>query len=47
MTLIFCNDTEFAKPRIKEGWDVVAIGTDTGWLTAGAASALAAVGSSS
>ena len=47
MTLIFCNDADFAKPRIKEGWDVVAIGTDTGWLSAGAATTLAAVESSS
>ncbi|MDJ0514416.1 MAG: aldolase/citrate lyase family protein [Methyloceanibacter sp.] len=47
MTLIFCNDIEFAKPRIKEGWDVVAIGTDTGWLAAAAASTLAEAESSS
>jgi 4-hydroxy-2-oxoheptanedioate aldolase len=37
MTLIFANDVAFAKPRIAEGWDVVAIGTDTGWFSAAAA----------
>ena len=47
MTLIFCNDPAFAKPRIKEGWDVVAIGTDAGWLASAAAATLAAVESSS
>lgn len=47
MTLIFCNDIDFAKPRIKEGWDVVTIGTDAGWLSAAAAGTLVAVESSS
>jgi 4-hydroxy-2-oxoheptanedioate aldolase len=47
MTLIFCNDIDFAKPRLKEGWDVVAIGTDAGWLASAAAATLAAVESSS
>lgn len=43
MTLIFCNDAAFARPRMKEGWDVVAVGTDTGWLSAGATAALQSV----
>jgi hypothetical protein len=47
MTLIFCNDIDFAKPRLKEGWDVVAIGTDASWLASAAAATLAAVESSS
>ncbi|MEM7192698.1 MAG: aldolase/citrate lyase family protein, partial [Pseudomonadota bacterium] len=47
MTLIFCNDLDFARPRIKEGWDVITIGTDAGWLSAGAAATLAAVESPS
>jgi 4-hydroxy-2-oxoheptanedioate aldolase len=47
MTLIFCNDADFAKPRLKEGWDAVAIGTDAGWLAAGAATTLAEVESTS
>lgn len=47
MTLIFCNDIDFARPRIKEGWDVVAVGTDTGWLASAAAATLAAVESTS
>jgi 4-hydroxy-2-oxoheptanedioate aldolase len=47
MTLVFCNDIDFAKPRIEEGWDVVAIGTDTGWLASAAAATLAAVESTS
>jgi len=47
MTLIFCNDVAFAKPRMKEGWDVVAVGTDTGWLSAAAAATRAAFDSKS
>ena len=43
MTLIFANDVAFAKPRIAEGWDVVAVGTDTGWLGAAAAATKAEV----
>jgi len=43
MTLIFCNDVDFAKPRIEEGWDVVAVGTDTGWLSSGAAATKEAI----
>jgi 4-hydroxy-2-oxoheptanedioate aldolase len=47
MTLIFANDEDFAKPRVAEGWDVVAIGTDAGWFSAAAAATRAAVESSS
>jgi len=43
MTLIFANDTAFAKPRVAEGWDIVAIGTDAGWFAAAAAATKAAV----
>ena len=32
MALIFANDADFAKPRVVEGWDVVAVGTDAGWF---------------
>lgn len=45
MTLIFANDVDFAKPRIEEGWDVVAVGTDTGWLAGAAAATKDAVSS--
>lgn len=37
MTLIFANDVAFAKPRVAEGWDILAIGTDAGWLSSAAA----------
>jgi 4-hydroxy-2-oxoheptanedioate aldolase len=37
MALIFANDTPFAKPLIKAGWDVVAVGTDAGWFAKAAA----------
>ncbi len=37
MSLIFANTVEFAKPAIAAGWDVVAIGTDAGWLATAAA----------
>lgn len=37
MTLIFANDIEFAKPRLEEGWTIVAIGTDAGWFAKAAA----------
>jgi len=43
MTLIFANDTAFAKPRVAEGWDIVAVGTDAGWFAAAAAATKAAV----
>jgi 4-hydroxy-2-oxoheptanedioate aldolase len=47
MTLMFANDVDFARPRIAEGWDIVAVGTDTGWFSAAAAATKAAVESSS
>jgi hypothetical protein len=31
--LIFANDADYAKPRLAEGWDVVAVGTDAGWFS--------------
>jgi 4-hydroxy-2-oxoheptanedioate aldolase len=39
MALIFANDIGFAKPRIEEGWDVVAVGTDAGWFGKGSRNA--------
>jgi len=47
MTLIFANDVAFAKPRVVEGWDVVAVGTDAGWFSGAAAATLAAAESKS
>jgi 4-hydroxy-2-oxoheptanedioate aldolase len=47
MTLIFANDVDFARARIAEGWDIVAVGTDAGWFSAAAAATKAAVESSS
>lgn len=47
MTLIFANDVAFAKPRMAEGWNVVAIGTDIGWFSEAAAATRAAVDSKS
>jgi len=32
MGLIFANDTEYAKPLVAAGWDIVAPGTDAGWF---------------
>ena len=37
MSLIFANDMDFAKQRIAEGWDIVAVGTDAGWFGKAAA----------
>jgi 4-hydroxy-2-oxoheptanedioate aldolase len=42
MTLIFANDVAFAKPRVAEGWDIVAVGTDAGWFSGAAAATRAA-----
>jgi 4-hydroxy-2-oxoheptanedioate aldolase len=47
MTLIFANDVAFAKPRFKEGWNVVAVGTDAGWFSGAAAATRAEVESAS
>ena len=44
MTLIFCNDLDFARPRLAEGWTVAAIGTDVGWFSKGAAEVRRAAG---
>jgi 4-hydroxy-2-oxoheptanedioate aldolase len=33
IALIFANDADYAKPRLAEGWDVVAVGTDAGWFS--------------
>jgi 4-hydroxy-2-oxoheptanedioate aldolase len=40
MSLIFANDIDFAKPRVEEGWDIVAVGTDAGWFGKAAAAIL-------
>jgi 4-hydroxy-2-oxoheptanedioate aldolase len=47
MTLIFANDVAFAKPRVAEGWDIVAVGTDAGWFSGAAAATRAAAESKS
>ncbi|MGH6864926.1 MAG: aldolase/citrate lyase family protein, partial [Methyloceanibacter sp.] len=44
ITLIFANDLDFAKPRVAQGWDVVAVGTDAGWFAAAAATTRREVG---
>jgi 4-hydroxy-2-oxoheptanedioate aldolase len=44
MTLIFCNDLDFARPRFEEGWTVAAIGTDAGWFSKAAAEMRRAAG---
>jgi 4-hydroxy-2-oxoheptanedioate aldolase len=41
MTFVFANDMEFAKPLIRTGWDVVAIGTDMSWFSAAATDTIA------
>jgi 4-hydroxy-2-oxoheptanedioate aldolase len=45
--LIFANDVDYAKPRVKEGWDIVAVGTDAGWFSKAAAAAKEAATSNS
>ena len=32
IALVFANDADFAKPRVVEGWDVLAVDTDAGWF---------------
>lgn len=44
IALIFANDIDYAKPLIKDGWDVVAVGTDAGWFSKAAAEARLAAG---
>jgi 2-keto-3-deoxy-L-rhamnonate aldolase RhmA len=41
IAFIFANDADYAKPRVAEGWDMVAVGTDAGWFAKGAAEARA------
>lgn len=36
LTWIFCNDTSYAETVRPLGWDIMTIGTDSGWLMAGA-----------
>lgn len=45
IALIFANDVEYAKPLVKAGWDVVAVGTDAGWFAKAAAEARRAAAS--
>jgi len=47
MTLIFANDLSFGRPRVTEGWDVVAVGTDLGWFAEAAAATRGAIESAS
>ena len=35
--MIFANDVDYARARVAEGWDVVAVGTEAGWLSQAAA----------
>ena len=42
IAFVFANDAEYAKPRLKEGWNMVAVGTDAGLFSKGAAEARAA-----
>jgi hypothetical protein len=41
ISFVFANDAEYAKARLSEGWDMVAVGTDAGWFAKGAAEARA------
>jgi 4-hydroxy-2-oxoheptanedioate aldolase len=34
MSFVFANDTAYAAPLIKAGWNLVAIGTDASWFSA-------------
>ncbi len=36
VTAIFANGPEFAKRMMETGWQVISVGTDTGWLAAAA-----------
>jgi 4-hydroxy-2-oxoheptanedioate aldolase len=40
MAFVFANDAEYARPLIKAGWDLIAIGTDANWFLAAATKAL-------
>jgi 4-hydroxy-2-oxoheptanedioate aldolase len=33
ISMIFANDVDDAKPRVKDGWDIVAAGTDAAWFS--------------
>lgn len=37
ISLVFANDVAYAKPLVKAGWNVVAVGTDAGWFSKAAA----------
>lgn len=41
---VFANDADYARDRVAEGWDIVTVGTDTGWLTSGGAAMKTAAG---
>lgn len=34
LSAIFANDVEYAQPLVKSGWDLIAVGTDAGLLSA-------------
>lgn len=36
MAFVFANNVDYARPLIKAGWNVVAIGTDASWFSAAA-----------
>ena len=39
MSMIFANDTEYARPLIAAGWQIIAIANDTRWIGAAASAA--------
>jgi 4-hydroxy-2-oxoheptanedioate aldolase len=43
MSFVFANDIDYAKPLLKGGWDVLAIGTDASWFSAAAAEVLSSL----
>lgn len=40
---VFANDIEFAKPLIEKGWDIVAVGTESGMLNTALSSTMNSV----
>jgi 4-hydroxy-2-oxoheptanedioate aldolase len=39
IAIIYANDTDYAKPLIAKGWQIIAIANDVSWLAAGASAA--------
>jgi 4-hydroxy-2-oxoheptanedioate aldolase len=40
MAFVFANNADYARPLLRAGWDMVAIGTDAGWFSLAAEQAL-------